>query len=62
MLTIFVHSKVRNVLANDASKGTFLNCLLEKNQNVVEDVNYDTFITKSFYFMLNRFFTLFNPT
>ena len=34
--------------------------LLEKNQNLVEDVVYDTLITKSFYFMLNMVFGYFS--
>ena len=35
--------------------------LLEKNQNVAEDIVSGALITKSFYFMLNMFWGIFNP-
>ena len=41
--------------------GCLCDCLLDQNQNLVEDVVYDTLVTKSFYLMLNMVFGYFQP-
>ena len=61
LFTIFGHSNVRKGVGNDVSKVTFVIVFLDQNQNVVEDIVYDTLIIKSFYFMLNMVLGYFQP-